>query len=101
MTSEDRTERSLPEQIAEKAAQIYASLDDSIKTAHAGHFMVVDIKGGGHYTAEFSEEAFKKARECAPYGVLHLIRIGAPSAFKFSFSASHDSNWSWPLRRAR
>jgi len=35
MTSEDRTERSLPEQIAEKATQIYAGLDDSIKTAHA------------------------------------------------------------------
>lgn len=89
MTSEDRTERSLPEQIAEKATQIYAGLDDSIKTAHAGHI------------AEFSEEAFRKARECAPYGVLHLIRIGAPSAFRFSFSAGHDSNGSWPLRRAR
>ena len=35
MTSEDRTECSLPEQIAEKATQIYAGLDDSIKTAHA------------------------------------------------------------------
>ena len=77
--------------------EIYNGLDDAIKDAHAGHFMVVDVQSGHHYIAEFSEDAFRLARSEAPHGIFHLIRIGAPSAFKVSLSGGHESNWSWPL----
>ena len=93
----DPGERSSPQRIAEKAAEIYGDLDDGIKQAHTGHFMVVDVKSRKHYIAEFSEEAFRLAREDAPHGIFHLIRIGAASAFKVSVSTGHDANWSWPL----
>lgn len=95
--AETLSDRSSPQRIAERAAQIYDDLDDTIKKTHAGHFMVVDVESGQHCIAEFSEDAFRLARENAPHGILHLIRIGAPSAFKVSFSTGHDANWSWPL----
>ena len=89
--------RSSPQRIAERAAKIYNALGDEIKEEHAGKFMVVDVKSGKYYIAEFSEDAFRSARRDAPYGIFHLIRIGADSAFKVSFSTGHDANWSWPL----
>ncbi len=95
--AETLRERSSPQRISERAVEIYNGLDDAIKKAHAGHFMVVDVKSGQHYIAEFSEDAFQLARKDAPHGIFHLIRIGAPSAFKVSFSTGHDPNWSWPL----
>ena len=95
--AETLRERSSPQRIAERAVEIYNGLDDAIKEAHAGQFMVVDVKSGQHYIAEFSEDAFRLARAEAPHGIFHLIRIGAPSAFKVSFSTGHDANWSWPL----
>ena len=95
--AETLRERSSPQRIAERAAKIYNELDDALKKAHAGEFMVVDVTSGRHYIAEFSEDAFRLAREAAPHGIFHLIRIGAPSAFKVSFSTGHDANWSWPL----
>ena len=94
--AETLSERSSPQRIAEKAVEIYDRLDDTIKNEHAGEFMVVDVKSEEYYIAKFSEEAFRVARENAPHGILHLIRIGAPSAFRVSF-AGHDTNWSWPL----
>ena len=90
-------ERSSPQRIAERAAKIYDDVDVQVKNEHAGQFMVVDVTSGEYYISEFSEEALRLAREAAPHGVFHLIRIGAPSAFKVSFSAGHDANWSWPL----
>ena len=94
--AETLSERSSPQRIAERAVEIYDRLDDTIKNEHAGEFMVVDVKSEEYYIAKFSEEAFRVARESAPHGILHLIRIGAPSAFRVSF-AGHDANWSWPL----
>ena len=95
--AETLSERSSPQRIAERAAQIYDQLDDTLKQEHAGEFMVVDVKSEQFYIAKFSEDAFRLAREGTPHGVLHLIRIGARSAFRVSLSASHDANWSWPL----
>ena len=90
-------ERSSPERIAERAVEIYNAIDAQIKNAHAGHFMAIDVKSGQYYIAEFSEDAFRQAREAAPHGIFHLIRIGAESAFKVSFSTGHDANWSWRI----
>ena len=95
--AETLSDRSSPQRLAERAAEIYNGLDEALKETYAGQFMVVDVKSGRHYIAEFSEDAFRLAREDAPYGIFHLIRIGAPSAFKVSFSTGHDANWSWPL----
>lgn len=82
-----------PQAIADEAMRIYGGLDAAIKEQHEGEFMVVDVKSGQHVINKFSGEALCLAREKVPYGVFHLIRIGAPTAFKVSQTASHDRDW--------
>lgn len=87
-----------PQAIADEAMRIYGGLDAAIKKQHEGEFMVVDVKSGQHVIDKFSGEALRLAREKVPYGVFHLIRIGAPTAFKVSQTASHDRDWAcWGL----
>ena len=90
-------ERSSPERIAIRASEIYEDLGAEIKRDNTGKFMVVDVKTKHYFISEFSDEAFRLAREGSPHGIFHLIRIGARSAFKVSFSTGHDANGSWPL----
>lgn len=84
-----------PRAIADEAMRIYGGLDAAIKKQHEGEFMVVDVKSGQHVIDKFSEEAFRLAREKEPHGIFHLIRIGAPAAFKVSQTASRDQGWAW------
>lgn len=86
-----------PRAIADEAMRIYGNLDAAIKEPHEGEFMVVDVKSGQYVIDKFSEEAFRLAREKVPHGVFHLIRIGAPTAFKVSQTASRDQDWAWGL----
>lgn len=85
-----------PRAIADEAMRIYGGLDAAIKEQHEGEFMVVDVKSGQHVIDKFSEKALRLAREKAPHGVFHLIRIGATTAaFKVSQTVSRDRDWAW------
>ena len=90
-----------PDQIAREAERIYDELDDEITAGHEGEFMVVSVRTGKVYISPSSAEAFRLGREAEPNGLFHLVRIGATSAFKGSFTVRHDDRWEWPLRRAR
>ena len=84
-----------PKEIAEEANRIYDKISDKIKLEHKGQFMVVEVKTGKYFIHEAAGGAFHEARKAVPHGVCHLIRIGSPTAFKVSQTASHDRVWAW------
>ncbi len=90
-----------PGKIAAAAEKIY---DERYRQKYEGKFLgqfvVIDVHGGSAYQGEFAEEALQKARESAPHGVFHLIRIGAPGAFKVSYVGERETSWNWVLRPA-
>lgn len=88
-----------PDKIATEGERIYAERHKlNLEQEHLGHFVAVDVMTGSAYVAEFPEDALAKARSEAPNGVFHLIRIGAPGAFKVSYGSSRDAFWGWSLR---
>ena len=90
-----------PDEIAGEAERIYKDLSEDVTASHEGEFMVVSVRTRRVYISPSSAEAFRLGRAAEPNGLFHLIRIGADSAFKGSFTARHDDGWEWPLRRAR
>jgi hypothetical protein len=91
-----------PERIAEAGEKAYADRYKSLlESTNRGHFVAIDVLTGEAYVAEFPEQALEKARAQAPNGVFHLIRIGAPGAFKVSFGSSRNAFWGRPLRQPR
>jgi hypothetical protein len=92
-----------PDKIAEAGERIYADRYKSeLEAARPGHFIAIDVLTGEGYAAEFPEQALETARAKAPSGIFHLIRVGAPGAFKVSFGmhSKHDF-WGRSLRQAR
>ena len=93
---------STPDKIARAAVLIYENdFKHEFEENHKGQFAAIDVVARKAYTGQFAEDAILKARKSAPHGVFHLIRIGAPSAFKVSYVYDHDACWNWPLRPAR
>ena len=89
-----------PDKIAEAGEKLYEERHKaSLEPDHDGEFVAIDVVTGEAYTGEFPEEAIQHAKDAAPYAVLHLIRIGAPGAFKVSYAARHHDWWNRPLRQ--
>ena len=90
-----------PGKIAATAEKIYEERYREVyEQDHSGHFVAIDVQDGEAYLAEFPEGALQLARERAPHGVFHLIRIGAPGAFRVSHVGEQASCWNWTLRPA-
>ena len=93
-----------PSKIAENAEGIYAErYKEEYEREHGGEFVVIDVSDGAAYRGTFAEEALMAARQQSPNGVFHLIRVGAPGAFRVSYVGGQDdeSNWHWALRSER
>lgn len=92
-----------PGKIADAGDRIYSDKYKSqLEADQMGHFVAIDVTTEEAYVAEFPEQALEKARTAAPNGIFHLIRIGAPGAFKVSFGLSKsDDFWGRPLRQTR
>ena len=91
-----------PGKLAEAAEEVYRTkYKNQYEETHFGQYLVIDIKTNDAYVGEYPEGALQTARESAPYGIFHLIRIGAPGAFKVNHVGKQDDCWDWPLRRAR
>ena len=88
-----------PAEIARTAEGIYAEkYQKQFEKEHKGEFVAIDVLDGEAYLGQFAEKALLAARENAPHGVFHLIRVGAPGAFRVSYVGSTDSaNWRWAL----
>jgi len=86
---------STPTEIAAEGERIYAErYKQDYEIKHPGKFVAVDVTTGEAYLAEFPEEAIQSAQAKAPKGLFHLIKIGAPGAFRVSYSATNArSNW--------
>ncbi len=90
-----------PNKIAAEAERIYnEKFKEEFERSHKGKFVVINVVDGEAYLGQFAEDALQDAREKAPYGIFHLIRIGAPTASKTSYVGNHDNAWDWSLRRA-
>ena len=90
-----------PDKIAEEGQRLYeASHKADLEQNRRGEYVAIDVLTGNAYVAKFPELAIEEARRQAPNGVFHLIRIGAPGAFKVSFGARHGF-WGRPLRQPR
>lgn len=99
----DIAELDSPDKIAEAGDRVYADRYQSkLEKVALGHYVAIDVLTGESYVAEFPEHALEKAKARAPNGVFHLIRIGAPGAFKVSFgTSSYDAFWGRSLRSPR
>lgn len=78
-----------PQEIAEAGQKIY---DDRYKAEYEkkypGQFVAIDILTGTATVAPEPEQAIDQARKAVSHGYFHLIRIGAPGAFKVSYSCA-------------
>ena len=68
-----------------------------METNHVGEFVAIDVLGKKCYLADSPEVALQEAREKAPHGVFHLIRVGSPGVFSSSYGWGHESSVSWAL----
>lgn len=77
-----------PQAIAEAGERIYKDKYQALyEPSHTGSFVAIDVLSDEAYLADTPEGALKQARQQAPHGLFHLIRIGAPGAFRVSYSA--------------
>src|SRR4051794_36620033 len=91
-----------PEKIADAGEAIYEErYKPRLEPDQHGHFIAVDVSSGEGYVAEYPEQALQEARKAAPYGIFHLIRIGAPGTFRVSFGLNRHDFWGRPLRQSR
>jgi hypothetical protein len=90
-----------PEKIAEAGERIYDQRwRAELEPQHPGEFVAIDVSSSQAYVGKYPEDALTRAREAAPHALLHLIRIGAPEAFKVGYAARRTSDewWDRPLR---
>lgn len=91
-----------PGEIADAGEKIYKEkYKEDFEERFRGKFVAIDVLNEEAYVEEYAEKALEKAREEAPYGVFHLIRIGADSASRVSYLVNATpTDWSWALQRA-
>ena len=74
-----------PTSIVQQAEEIYQRrYQREYEQNHNGRFLAIDIKTEEAYLGDNSGEALSAARDAAPNGVFHLMRVGQPAAFKSS-----------------
>ena len=89
-----------PGKIAKAAEEIYTSnYKEKLEKSNSGEFAVIDVRSREAYVGKFAEDALGDAREKAPNGVFHLIRIGSPGAFRVGYVGQQGTSWDWTLRR--
>ena len=88
--------KSVIEEIAADATTIYdRDYREEYEAKHQGKFVAIDIRGQGAYLGEFPEDALQNAREAAPFGVFHLIRVGAKGAFRVRHATGRSTPRYW------
>lgn len=76
-------ERYTAQEVSRRGKELYERrIRSEVEPEHEGRFLVVDIESGEYALADDELEAFDRAREKTPEGVLYLIRIGQPAAHR-------------------
>jgi len=87
-------ELSNPKAIAERGEQIYREkYQSAYESKHPGKFVAIDTASEKTYIADSPREALESARHDAPKGTFHLVRVGAPGAFRVSYTSNASVDW--------
>ncbi|MEN6560677.1 MAG: hypothetical protein ABFD52_07875 [Acidobacteriota bacterium] len=83
-----------PRAIAECGEAIYLKkYKDAYEIEHMGKFVAIDVLTEKTYIADSPLEALTHARQDAPLGIFHLIRVGATGAFRVSHAINDATDW--------
>jgi hypothetical protein len=79
--------------VVREGERIYAEkYKEKYEAAFSDQFAAIEINSGKAFVAQYPEDAIEKARTQIKGGVVHLVRIGSPSAYQVSFFlASEDA----------
>jgi hypothetical protein len=87
-------EMSNPKAIAELGEKIYSeNYRSAYELEHPGKFVAIDVKTKQAFLGDTAEEALDAARNAAPNGVFHLIKVGATGAFRVSYTSNGHLDW--------
>ena len=80
--------------VVAEGERIYAeNYKQKYEASFADQFAAIDINSGKAFVARYPEDAIEKARAQYRNAVVHLVRIGSPSAYQVSFFfASEDAD---------
>ena len=90
MTMTGQTDRGAPppgslDEFVQRAEGRYAERHkERLERDHLGRFVAIDVDTGEAYLGDFSRDALQAAREAAPHGAFHPMRLGLPTAFSSS-----------------
>ena len=71
--------------IAEQGENIYRDkYQKEFEANHRGRFAAIEVVTGKVYLADSPEGAVEDGRRNSPNGLFHLIKVGAPGAYRAS-----------------
>ena len=80
-------ERRRVQEVARRGKEIYErDIRAKVESEQEGRFLVIDVKSGSYALADDELEAFDRAREEAPDGLLYLVRVGHRAAHRLGAS---------------
>ena len=80
-------ERRRAQEVARRGKEIYErDIRAKVEPEQEGRFLVIDVKSGSYALADDELEAFDRAREEAPDGLLYLVRVGDRAAHRLGVS---------------
>ena len=83
-----------PQEIADAGERIYKErYKADYEANYPGQFTAINLSTGKASVAPFPEQAIELAKKDSPEGLFHLIKIGAPGAFRISRASHAGSNW--------
>ena len=83
-----------PKAIAEKGEAIYAQkYKEDYEAQYLGKYVAIEVTTETAYVDDSPEGALEKARKEHPDGLSHLIKVGAPGAFRVSYTSNADADW--------
>lgn len=90
---------SSPTAIAAEGERIYQEcFKRDYEARFADQFAAIDVRSGKAYVAPYAEDAIDKALASCSAALLHLVQVGAPSAYSMAFFMSgEDADLARPL----
>ena len=85
-----------PTGVARRGEEIYREQHQAkLEEKHRGRYVAIDVETGQAYLGDTSGDALQKAREEAPHGAFHLMRVGQPAASRKSRHSSRQLAMGW------
>jgi hypothetical protein len=90
----DKPQLGNPKAVAEQGERLYQEkFRKDFEAKYLGKFVVIDVVTEKPYVGDTPESAYELAREDAPKGIFHLLKVGQPGAFRVSYSSHGDMDW--------